>query len=390
MMISPTCNSSTPIYHTPSTPSLKPIAEIKTEGLYESLQVAGNSIIRGHSTHAKSFLTSYNADDLSTERMYEGPEGHDDIKVLFADENHIGSYSTCGAGATSYVWNRASGNLIKKTSSSLSFAKKEGSFVVQSYVEQNGKWRMLPSLLNLFDLSFVKTLENADSVLGRPVIEGDSIFCSQQKGIIGCWNRFTGAFVKNIGEERESAHIQSLYVDQNLTIAVESNAIRVSDTNSGKIIKAIVISPKERAYDQELTYKNDLLQIKSFQQMEVWNIKEEKLLYSLAGLQCLSSDEESHFFANERAQIEVRNQVDGRITATLEGHPAYRPIDIKCKSCGNLLVSSSRDGLKIWDKNQGKLIAVLTEEPIDGFVVKNKRIVAQAGNALKMWDLSGA
>ena len=260
-------------------------------------------------------------------------------------------------GATSYIWNRANGNLIAKPSSCLSFAQKDVTYVVQNYVEkEKDHWGFLPKLSELENGRLVGTLENADSLQGYPKIEGDHIYGGQKKGVIGCWNRYTGAFVRKIGEERESAKIQSLYVDPDIILAVEMEHIRVYNAKSGALIKSLAIpgaSPNDEVpHGQVSTYKDDLLQIKSYEKMHLWNIKEERLLYSIVGMRHLDTDEESHLFANERAQIEVRNKWDGKLTATIEGHPAHRPIDMKCKSTGRHLVSSSKDGLKVWNKAQ--------------------------------------
>lgn len=389
-------NQTSPVSSTaPVSPRV--VAEKKTEGAFESIHIAGNAIFRGYYTKdgniCKHFITSHNADDLSIERTFDGPESYDNISVHFVDENYLASISGCGAGAISYIWNRSNGNLIAKPFSSLRFAQKDISYVVETHVEkEKGNWGFLPRLWNLESGRFVGTLENADSLQGYPKIEGDTIFGGQKNGVIGCWDRYTGAFVRKIGEERESAKIQSLYVDPNLILAVEMEHIRVYDAKSGALIKSLTIpgaSPNdEKASGQVSIYKDDLLEIKSYKKMQLWNLKEERLLYSIVEMRHLDTDEESHLFANVRAQIEVRNKWDGKLTATLEGHPAHRPIDMECKSSGRHLVSSSKDGLKVWNKAQGTLAVVLSEEPISGFVVKNERVTAQIGDTLKMWDLS--
>lgn len=412
MTSSTTFNTASPVFQansvqagSSSQQAPKLIVETATEGDFESFDICGDTLFRGYSKretvksgdhHAityRYYLTAYNADDLTAGRTYEGPDGHDDISLYFEDKNYIASISTCGVGATSYVWNKNSGELIAKVNSSASFAHKDNSLVVQVYVEKNkGEWEILPVLWDLSKGSSVGVLENGVWLKSDPKIEGDLIYGALEKGVIGCWNRFTGAFVKKIGEERQNARIQTLFVNPDNIIAVEIDTIRIFDTKTGACIKSIPkpgATPSDPvAFHEHVSINGDLLLLRSYLKMHLWNIKEERVVYAVIGDRWLTTDSDSHIFANERGEIEVRDIFDGKLKATLQGHPNQRAVDIVCKSAEKYLVSASKDGLKVWDKGQGTLVAVLSEEPVKGIEVKNRQLFAQVGNTLKTWDLS--
>lgn len=361
--------------------------EVPTTGDIDTLQLKGNFIFRGWFTRTDNSLSSYKLDDLTLEAVFEGPTGHDGIEVMFADENYVGSYSTCGAGATTYIWQRNTGKLIAQMSSNRFFAQQGKTLLINTPVKQtDNQWPSIPGLWDLSEGRFVRYLENAKPTETFPFIEGDLIFVQQPKGVIGCWDRSSGAFVKNFGEEREAAKVRSIFVDQNVVIAYGKDAIRVWDRKSDQLLKTIHVEDHNH-YVETINYKDDLLQINASEYTELWNIGKGERVYSFEGLQQLCSDHDSLFFANGRSEIEIRDKADGKLKVTLEGHPLHRPIDIKCASLGDKIVSSSKDGLKVWGKEEGSLLAVLSDKPIAGMVVNKRRVVVQEGEFLKMWDL---
>lgn len=368
----------------------KLIAETPTVGIYDSLKINGNSVFRGHELDHDSSLISYSLNDLTQEAQYDGPYRHDDIILFFANDRYVASFTRYGLGNITYVWHRQNGQRITTIDCNRFYALSENTLVACSHTNNpNDPLEYLPALWDLSKGVLVRFLDNAKETNTFPVISGDCIFVQQPKGVIGCWNKADGAFLKNYGEEKNGVNIRAFYVDNFRLITIDEEGIYNWDRCTDQIVQSIPIFFPKNYHIENLEYKkeNDTLQINSNHRIDVWDLQIEERIFSLEGLRLCCKDETSFFFVNKKSGIEVRNRSNGELTALIEGHPAYDPHEINCQSMSDLVVSSSKDGLKVWDREKGGLISVLTDEPVKDMVVSQRRIIAQIGHFLKMWEL---